>query len=388
LPMYDADDIVELKNRKKRRKRRIKFLVFLLVAALVAGLYYTKDMWLPKLKGIGKQYQIIKNDGRLAEGNFPIEISGGAGYQLKYSDDKVFLLSDAYIYYYNTDGGLLKKRQHVYSNSVLNTAGGNALIYESGGNELSVENEDEVIYTKSYDSIIMFARLSSKGYTAVVTSSGTYACELTVYDDDGKMIYERNCVERISDISFTDDSNGCVISYIGAQNGTIVTKIQKITFTSEKEKWTSPDVDTLGLEVYGSGDGAFVLGYTSCAYINSSGQISSYYNYEGDLAGGDSKGGKSAVILNDEDRRKYTLVLFKNESETPVTVEFKEPLDDVAVYDGLVYVMSKGEIQAYDFGGTLRSTAEISDSYHEFRRSDDYIYLMGYNRVDRINYNS
>ena len=89
-----------------------------------------------------------------------------------------------------------------------------------------------------------------------------------------------------------------------------------------------------------------------------------------------------------ENRRKYTLVLFKNESETPVTVEFKEPLDDVAVYDGLVYVMSKGEIQAYDFGGTLRSTAEISDSYHEFRRSDDYIYLMGYNRVDRINYNS
>lgn len=386
--MYDADDIVELKNRKKRRKRRLKFMIFLIIAAIAGGLYYYRDEWLPKLQGLGKHYQTIINDGRLAEGNFPIEINGGAEYQLQYSEDTVFLLSDAYIYYYNTDGGQLKKRQHAYTNAVLNVSNGNALIYESGGDELTVENEDSIIYKKSFDDIIMFARLSSEGYTAVVTTSENYACRLIVYDDDGMAIYERNCVERINDISFTGESTGCVLSYVGAENGTLATSVQKIIFTSKDAKWTSPAVDTLGIETFDCGGGAFVLGYTACAFIDESGQISSYYEYDGDFAGGDSKGGGAAVIINDDDRRKYTLALFVSGGTAPVLVDFDEPLKYVTVYDGLAYVMDKNGISAYDFSGVLRSTAEIGDSYTEFRRSEDYIFLMGYNRVDRIDYNS
>lgn len=388
MPMYDADDIVELKNKKKRRKRRIKFLIFLLIAAIAAGLYYYRDTWLPKLKGLGEKVQIIENDGRLAEGNFPIEINGGASYQLSYSKDTVFLLSDAYIYYYNTGGGMIKKRQHAYMNPVMSVSNGNALIYESGGDEFCVENEDEVLYSKSFDNTIMFARLSSDGYSAVVISSGNYACKLMVYNDEGSAIYERDCVERISDLSFNSDSSGCVISYISAKNGTLVTNVQQIAFNSKEDNWTSPDVDTLGIEVFGRGNGAVVIGYTACAYIDESGQISSYYEYDGDFAGGDSSGGKTALIINNDDQRKYTLALFGKDGGTPVLIEFEELLKDVIIYDGLAYVMSNEEIRAYDFSGNLRSTADITDSYEGFRRSEDYIFLMGYNRVDRINYNS
>ena len=164
--------------------------------------------------------------------------------------------------------------------------------------------------------------------------------------------------------------------------------MQKISFTSEKEDWTSPYVNTLGIETFASGEGAFVLGYTACANVDSSGQISSYYQYDGDFAGGDSKNGKSAVIINDDDRRKYTLALFDKDSAAPVLVDFDEPLKYVTVCDGLAYVMSTEEIRGYDFDGTLRSTVEITDSYSEFRRSEDYIFLMAYNKIDRIDYNS
>lgn len=388
MPMYDADDIVELKNRKKRQKRLLKLLSFTVVAAICVGLYHYRDEWLPLLRGIGKQYQTIRNDGKLAEGNFPIEINGGAEYQLKYSDDTLFLLSDAYIYYYNTEGGELKKRQHAYSNAVLDTSGGNALVFESGGDELVVENEDEIMYSKQYDENIMFARLSADGYAAVVTTSANYACELMVYNHKGEPIYQRNCVERISDISFTGDSEGCVLSYLGAENGALSTKVQKIVFTQKEEIWTSPLIDALGLETFVDGDGAFVLGFDSCAYVDNKGQISSYYDYDGDFAGGDSKGGRSAVILNDEERRKYSLVLFEEGGASPVTVELSAPLKHVAVYDGLAYVMSEEQVCAYDFAGGLRSIADINDSYSEFRRSRDYVFLMSYNRIDRIDYNS
>lgn len=388
MPMYDADDIVELKNREKRQKRRVKLLIFLLIAAVIYGLYHYRNEWLPKLQGIGKQYKTIINDGRLAEGNFPLEVNGDSEYQLKYSDETIFLLSDAYIYYYNTDGGLIKKRQHAYTNSVMNVAGGNAIIFESGGDEFTVENEDSILYAKTLGNNIMFARLSSDGYAAVVTTSGNYACELTVYDNKGKEIYERKCVERINDISFTDDSRGCIVSYVDAENGSLVTTVQKLDFSKDGEKWISPAVEALGLETFGYSDGAFVLGITACAYVDDSGQIASYYRYDGDFAGGDSRGGKSAVIINDDDRRKYIMALFAGSGKEPTLIELDAPLKDVAVYDGLAYVMSQTEIRAYDFDGKLRSTAEISDSYDAFRRSDDYIFLMAYNRVDRIDYNS
>ena len=46
------------------------------------------------------------------------------------------------------------------------------------------------------------------------------------------------------------------------------------------------------------------------------------------------------------------------------------------------------EWRSLDFNGELRSTVNISDTYSEFRRSEDYIFLMGYDHIDRIDYNS
>ena len=100
--MYDADDIVDQKNRKRRRKRLIRFFTILLVAVLGTGLYFTRDKWYNKLRGIGEQYRTIVNSGQLAEGNFPIEVSS-ADYQLVSSGKKMMVLSDTYTYFYDTD---------------------------------------------------------------------------------------------------------------------------------------------------------------------------------------------------------------------------------------------------------------------------------------------
>ena len=387
--MYDADDIVDLKNRKRRRKRLKRFILILLAAAVGTGLYFTRDKWYNKLRGIGEQYRTIVNSGKLAEGNFPIEISGGADYQLGFTDSKMILISDTYTYYYDTDGALLKKRQHTYNNTVLRTSGGRALLYENGGNELSVEDEDEVFYTKSFSKrLILFARISEQGYTAVVTTSDNYSCELEVYDKRGKFIYGRECIEMVSDLSFINGSKGCVLSYISAENGQLVTNVQEISFSKKGEHWTSPGLNMLGLDIYGFDNGAFVFGADACGYVDSNGQISSYYSYDGDCVAGASEEGKSAVIVNNEDRRKYTLALFSSGKAEARIIDLEEPSIDVTIYDDLAYVMCQGKILAYDFNGGLRSIADVNDSYTGFVRSDDHIFLKGYNKIDRIDYES
>lgn len=386
--MYDADDIVDMKNRKKRLKRLRKLLIFLLIAAIGAALYITRDKWYNKLRGIGKQYRTIVNSGQLAEGNFPIDVNGGEDYQVDLSEDTLVILSDTYTYYYDTDGSLLKKRQHTYTNPVMRSKGDCVLVYENGGEDLSLEDPDSVIYSKTFDSGILFARVSREGYVGVVTKSANYNCEVHIYDKKGKSIYDRKCIEMVSDLSFTDSSKGCVLSYITAENGRLVTKVSKIVFTESGELWNSPGINTLGLEVYGFSDGAFVLGMEACGYVDGNGQISSYYEYDGDLAAGASSGGMSAVAINNDDRRKYVLALFKSGGSEPLIIDLEAPSVDVIVFDELAYVLCQGKILAYDFSGGLRSTADVNDSYTGFERSGDHIFLKGYNKVDRIDYQS
>lgn len=388
MPMYDANDIVELKKRKKRKRRIIQLIVFLLLAGLAAAAYLTQEIWLPELRGIGKQYTTIVNDGRLAEGNFPIEINGGVGYQISSSDSDVIVLSDAYVYFYSEEGGLIKRRQHAYTNAVMKAVNNRVLIYESGGDSFSIEDKNGVIYTKNLEKNIMFVRISEEGYAAVVTTSENYECEIKVYDRRGEIIYERKCVERVNDISFTGGSTGCVISYISAENGSLVTSVQEVAFTESGEKWTSPPLDTLGLEVYSFSGGAFVLGIDACGYIDDKGQISSFYRYDGDFAGGSSSGGKSAVIINSDDRRKYVMALFDGGNVEPMIVNFDTRLIDVIVDDGLAYIMTQNAILAYDFTGALRSTATVNDSYTGFVRNDNYVFLKSFSKIDRINYES
>lgn len=388
MPMYDMNDMVELKKRKKRKKTIIRLIILMVIAVIASTAFLTKETWLPKLRGLGKQYTTIINDGRLAEGNFPIEISGSVNYQADCIDDCVIVLSDTYIYFYSEEGGIIKKRQHAYTNAVMNAVNDKVLIYENGGNRFSVEDRNGMVYTQQLEENIIFARLSDEGYTAVVTTSENYECEIVVYDSRGEVIYERKCVQKVKDISFTDKSTGCIIGYIYAENGSLVTSVQKAVFTEDGEKWTSKGLDTFGLDVYGFDGGAFVLGIDACGYVDTSGQISSFYRYDGDLKGGSSSNGQSAVIINSDDRRKYVMALFDGGGEEPVIIGFETPLIDVSVSNGLAYVMTQNSVLAYDFTGSLRSTASVNDSYTGFVRSEDYVFLKSFSKIDRINYES
>ena len=124
------------------------------------------------------------------------------------------------------DGKLLDSRQHAYSNAIMQTNHNKALIYSFNGTHFRVDSQKKMLYEMQTEQPILFAVLSEDGYAAVVTESETYACRLSVFDAAGKLIYTRECVERLTDVSFVGSTdNGCIFSTIGAENGEIVTVI-------------------------------------------------------------------------------------------------------------------------------------------------------------------
>lgn len=381
-------DIVILRRRRKRRRQMAKFIAFILLASIIFGLYVKRDVWFPKLEGIGSRFQSVKSSGgELSGENFPLNISGGIDYQVGNLNGYLAILSDAYIYIYTEDGELYEERQHAYANAMLQTSGKKALIYESGGNKFRIDNKRKNFYTKKMEQNIIFARISENGNVAVITTSDTYICKLTVFDDSGEEIYSRNCVERVIDLTFNEDGTGCILATSDAADGEIISKIISVSFDSKKDKWTSDALNTMCLKTYYDRNGILVLGDTKCAYYSNNGELLTSYDYPSSLVDWDYRDGKIAMLFENEIKRQNYFTTIDSEKREPNQNEFSNSSANcIRISGGQVLILSKEGIIKYDFNGGGEKNISSESAYEKFILIDNYIFLLGYDRIDRIEY--
>ena len=381
-------DIVILRRRRKRRRQMAKFIAFILLASIIFGLYVKRDVWFPKLEGIGSRFQSVKSSGgELSGENFPLNISGGIDYQVGNLNGYLAILSDAYIYIYTEDGELYEERQHAYANAMLQTSGKKALIYESGGNKFRIDNKRKNLYTKKMEQNIIFARISENGNVAVITTSDTYICKLTVFDDSGEEIYSRNCVERVIDLTFNEDGTGCILATSDAADGEIISKIISVSFDSKKDKWTSDALNTMCLKTYYDRNGILVLGDTKCAYYSNKGELLTSYDYPSSLIDWDYRDGKIAMLFENEIKRQNYFTTIDSEKREPNQNEFSNSSANcIRISGGQVLILSKEGIIKYDFNGGGEKNIRSESAYEKFILIDNYIFLLGYDRIDRIEY--
>lgn len=379
-------DIVLLRKKRKRRRRLAKLLAFAVFAGLVITLVVKRDSWIPRLEGIGGKFHSVRSSGELAGGNFPLSISGGIDYQTAKLDDSLVILSDAYLYIYDTNGKLYEERQHAYSNAILSTAGKKAVVYESGGNRFRVETRSKTLYTQKLDDNIIFARISEDGYAAVITDSDTYMCRIIVYDESGKEVYSRECIERVTDLNFTSDSKGCYLVTADAVDGNICSKIISLSFDSTDDNWTAEPIDTMGLKVYSTDNDVFVIGDTKCAYYDTGGSLKSEYSYPARLVDWDFSDGKAVMLFENEKKRHSYLVTFNGGNEPVVTEFSNNSAKCVRIIKDYICVLGRDGITQYDFGGGGEINISSEGSYEKIIYIDKYLFLLGYDRIDRIDY--
>lgn len=381
-------DIQYLRRRKKRRRRFVKLFAFLTVFLLVAVLFVKRNLWLPELEGIGNKFQSVRSSGsKLAGGNFPLNMSGGIDYQTKELNGSLAILSDAYLYIYSDDGDLIDERQHAYSNPILQTAGKKALVYESGGTRFRVENRSKVVYTKKLEDNIIFARINENGITAVITDSDIYTCRMIVYDESGTEIYSRNCVERVTDLAFSPDSNNCLLATIDAINGKICSKLVSVSLDSAKDNWNTEFIDTMCIKIYVNKNNLFLLGDTKCAYYDKKGVKTYEYTYPAKLKDWDCSDGKAAILFENETKRCSYVAALDTGTKEPKVMEFKDnSAKCIRIIDGHICILSKDGIIQYNFGGGGEKTLSSEGSYEKIIYINDYVFLLGYDRIDRIDY--
>ena len=156
-------DAIDKRKRKKTQRSIFRFLILILIAAFCVFLYMERGNWLSGMEN--KIDSIRQNDGVLAEGNFPLTVSGNGDYQTHILEDHLVILNNSYMYFYSDQGENKDTRQIPYTKAVMKTNGEYALCFENSGNSFRVDKLDGMVFEKEAEDLIITGAISSGGHT-------------------------------------------------------------------------------------------------------------------------------------------------------------------------------------------------------------------------------
>lgn len=397
MAVTDISADIKKRRQQKKIKRALKKLIVILVIAVIAlAIILTRSLWYPRLNGILNKIPTTESTAELAEGYFPLSIEGGSSYQLDGLDNGFCVLDDSRYFAYNLNGKQLFAEQHTFSNPILTTSQKKALIYDLGGKSFRLMTKYKQVYEIKTEAPILLARISSNDCAAVVTKSEKFMASLMIYDANGNNIFNYSSVNRIIDICFNNDNDGCYITTLGSKGGALVSEIlyykfNKINYDDLGNPvpiWKTGNIETLALAVktFGS-DKIIVIGDTRCEYFDINGILIDSYEYERDLKDYEVSSELCALIFDDDERRCSTLVTIDSISNEINVIPLDYMAINVECEQGIVYIHSRTEIASYTSAGDLITSTELLADYDDFVRIDKHIFLLGYDEINRIDYN-
>lgn len=385
-------DLKDIAEKKEKRTIIVRIVIAVFLTAVLVIAILTKDTWFPAISQafhVGKSADELLGDEspELAKGEFPLRIEGGMGYQLLSMDSALALLDDSKIHIYSEDGKLMNEAQHTYANPILRVSPSKALVYDVGGTMFRVESRYKTIYEKTADDVIYLAEISDKDYTAVVTRSDKYLSQLRIFNDKGDNIFSYFSYDgRITNIAFNKDSSGGVISILTADEGQLRSTFVCFDFKKKDPIWTSNSIPTLAMRIRINSNGTIsVIGDTLYALFDANGKMLDSYEYDNTVVDYASAGDVTAVVTENTALRKTELIEFSPGTE-PVVTLLEGGANDVYISGDTVYVLSGDTILIFSPDGSAMGRLKLEDQYENICRNGRYIYLLGYDSVNRINF--
>lgn len=389
----DFSEVAKYKKDKKTKKlvesMAKKLIAVVLIATAACALVLTRDIWYPKLDGIVQKIPLTaqENTGELAEGEFPIKISGGSDYQLLGMSSYFAMLDEMHLYIYDLNGNLNAESQHDYANPVMSVSGKRVLVYDLGGKKFRVENRHKTIFEKDTEDAILFAKISSNDNTAVVTRPGKALSALSVYNQNGEFIFGLTSNDmRIIDVSFTEYGDGLIVTTMGASGGDMVSKMTKYRFGQKEPVWVSDTVNTMAMSVQPVNGGVMMFGDNKCVFFDSDGNYKTSFEYKNTLVDFGCSSDMTAILFKDQERRRMSLMMINNADYSVNELFIDGDANDLTVSGSEAYVLTQGGVKSYYADGTEGPKADLENEYDGFVKIGNYIYLLGYDEINRIDF--
>ncbi len=379
------NDMTVYRKKKKRFKIIRNLIILAVIAAIAAVVFIFRDDIAQSLRGIATRF----GSGAAQGQGFPMKLPGSSQYKLLPVGNDFALVTDTYLYIYNSSGGENVSFQHGYVDPSASADANRVLIYDRGGHDFALYSPTAQMYKLSVsDEVIVSAYQKGADRTAVVTSGGRYSNTVYVYDGNGKWLYTRKFIdENVMQADFSDDGKYMYLTLVRSDNGDIKTDICKYDISSEDaEIWkcTISDGIPLGFEVNGSTVTAVEDNAIYSVNAEDGSQIGRY-SYNGELLDFDI-GSDANVLVMDyyTGGGKTVKVLDKSCAET-AGADGYDSIAEMMISDSEICILSGRDIIRTDLSLKTLGQAHLEHDFTEFIKAGPLYLMLGYDTIEKAN---
>jgi len=260
---------------------------------------------------------------------------------------------------YSAYGSRVRTMQPGYARPTLSVGAARFVLYNRGGTELQVESRTRNLYTKRFDNNLLLCAMSDNGMLAVVTESGRYTAELSVYDRNFEEILTWQMTEGTPiSLSFAPDNRRLAVGSIAAQNGQIhstVTMLDTGPGTAESPVYTATPGSTL-LRLDWLADQYLMAVFDSyLAVIDPrTGQETDRYDYGGASLQSVAPARQQTALLLTIRGGNNLIVLDGTDHLTPLTEIPAGQASAVTATSKELYLLTPSAVECYSFSGVQK----------------------------------
>lgn len=370
-------DLKEVRKKNNRRKFIFKLGVFVLVVLTVILVVINWQ------KIIAPFRDIALNVGK---GGFPVSLPGSASYVMDSLDENFYLLTDTYVYTFNSEGAQIAGIQHGFQNPCVTSGEKRLLVFDKNGKGFKVYSRNAEVYSKTLDDSIVFAKMGKNERSAVVTTSTRYSNYLYVFNGEGKQIFRyASPTEKIMQVCFSDDEKYVYISVVGEKDGELESAVLCFDMTKQQDAlWRREIGNRLSYSLEYCKDGIYSVTEQGALLLNlQSGEISAENAFSQTVTGISQTNGARVIFFRDTAINGQNAVLYDS-TLTSVSTKAFENVVSFDLSGGVLYVLSGNKLYAYSNSLKDERVYELDDDYSSVKIIGRNAYLLGYNSVQRI----
>jgi hypothetical protein len=388
-------DISDLKRNRRRRKIiDILFRVFILAVIALIGisLILTKDRWYPRLSGILAGTPFGHRDIVTDREGYPVKIPENSSFAVKSTGRGFAVLTDTRLSAYDDDADIRLDVSHDLVSPAIAVDGDYILLYDLGGAKFKLFGARKEIFEKTTPFPIQAGRVKN-GLTAVVTEHDRFLSALTVYDKSGTVIWEYNSINRITDVTFSEDGTGIYITVTDSKEGDLVSKILcyllgepvKDENGNAVPLFESDYIKTLTIktELFGA-EGIILIGDKQTALLDRQLKQVGLTVYTGNIIDystfTDTEGNANAVLLEENG----AAILADSVTHSFKSIHLSGEPAKVSSRLGTFAALTPLGVTFYNNAGTAQSETATDGSYRDIITKEDFSLLIGFEGIIRI----
>ena len=384
MPVVDFE-----KARKKRaRKRTIKRLsIMAAICGLILVLFALKNLLSDvPVWGIIKSNFTIKNGNN----NFPITLADTEFYGLGKIKNNLIVKSDTDMIVYDESGNPLLTVAHGQNDPIYEIVDGDILYFSQNTKFVTVQKLYGSERKVDVDFMVADAALAKDGKVAIAGFTNTNSSVVEVYKPgEEKWVFRWHDVNFfITDVIFTPDLKGVILTMVDTRNGELYTKIQRYNLNEKDPVFEMEFDNTLvfSLEYHGN-NSIIAVGDNRCISFDTKGEILGEYSYTNKpLVDFDNTEQNGAVLLlaNYGANEDTSLVTLDSNCVPLMAVDTTEKVVSLKVSKNNEYLLTDSGLKWYNNKGNLIGEMNIPQNTTYLEIIDGYAYFLYANKLYKL----